>query len=352
MAKVAINGLGRIGRATLKIILDRSNLDLVAVNDLVPADNLAYLLRYDTVYGRYHRGVEPREDALVVDGRPIALFHEQDPAALPWGPLGVELAFECTGAFTNEEGLKKHLQAGARLAILSAPAKTETVATVVYGVNEPGQSERHISCASCTTNCIAPVVEVLDRRIGVELATMTTVHAYTSSQSLVDGPGKKFRRGRAGAANIVPTSTGAAVATTRTVPSLRDRFDGAALRVPVPTGSIADVVCLARRDTGVEEINRVFREEAASQRYRDVLGISEDNLVSSDIIGDSRASVVDLTMTQVVGKRLVKVMSWYDNEWGYSCQMVRQAQAMLGVSPGPDEAAKGFTAPPGRPGAG
>jgi glyceraldehyde 3-phosphate dehydrogenase len=332
VANIAINGLGRIGRAALKILLDTEGVEVVAVNDLIPPDNLAYLLRYDTVYGRYSRQVEPRDGGLEIDGRSIPVFAEKDPAALPWSNLEVDLVLECTGVFRQEQDLKKHVDAGARFVILSAPAKTETIATVVPGVSGASNSEPWIvSCASCTTNCIAPLVEVIERRIGVERAVMTTVHAYTSSQLMVDGPAKSFTRGRAGAANMVPTSTGAALATTKTLPELEGRFDGVAIRVPVAVGSIADVVFVAKRATTSEEVNTIFREEAASERYQGVLGVSEDALVSSDIIGDPRASVVDLHLTRVVDDTLIKVMSWYDNEWGFTHQMVRQAKEMLGV---------------------
>jgi glyceraldehyde 3-phosphate dehydrogenase len=332
MANIAINGLGRIGRAALKILLDTDGLEVVAVNDLIPTDNLAYLLRYDTVYGRYPKQVGPEVDAIVVDGRSIRVFAEKDPSELPWSDLSVDLVLECTGVFRQQQDLEKHIDAGARFVILSAPAKTETIGTVVPGVNGPGGAEpRIISCASCTTNCIAPLVEVMHRRIGVERAVMTTVHAYTSSQRMVDGPAKSFTRGRAGAANLVPTSTGAALATTKAVPELEDRFDGVAIRVPVAVGSIADVVAVAARPTAREEVVDIFREEASSDRYRGILGVSEEPLVSSDIIGDPRASVVDLQMTRVVDGTLVKIMSWYDNEWGFTNQMIRQAQEMLGI---------------------
>jgi glyceraldehyde 3-phosphate dehydrogenase len=331
MANVAINGLGRIGRAALKILSDIDGFDVVAVNDVVAADNLAYLLRYDTVYGRYHRQVEAEGEALLIDGRSIPVFGEKDPAALPWSDLEVDLVLECTGVFREEQDLKKHIGAGARFVILSAPAKTETIATAIPGVNEPESAEPWIvSCASCTTNCIAPLVEVMDRRIGVERAVMTTVHAYTSSQPTVDGPAKSFTRGRAGAANLVPTSTGAALATTKALPGLEGRFDGVAVRAPVPVGSVADVVFVTGHPTTPEEINDVFREEASSDRYRGVMGVSEEPLVSSDIVGDPRASVVDLPMTRVVDGSLAKVMSWYDNEWGFTHQMIREAQTMLG----------------------
>jgi glyceraldehyde 3-phosphate dehydrogenase len=332
VANIAINGLGRIGRAALKILLDTDGLEVVAVNDLISTDNLAYLLRYDTVYGPYPKNIDPSEEAIVIDGQSIRAFGETDPANLPWSELGVDLVLECTGALRRQEDLERHIDAGARFVILSAPAKTESIATVVPGVNGPKSAEPWIiSCASCTTNCIAPLVEVMHRRIGIERAIMTTVHAYTSSQRMVDGPAKSFTRGRAGAANLVPTSTGAAQATTKAVPELVGRFDGVAIRAPVAIGSIADVVFVAERPTTREEVVDIFREEGSSDRYRGVLGVSEDPLVSSDIIGDPRASVVDLQMTRVVDGTLVKVMSWYDNEWGFTHQMIRQAEQMLGI---------------------
>jgi glyceraldehyde 3-phosphate dehydrogenase len=332
MPKVAINGLGRIGRAALKILLGDDRLELVGVNDIADADNLAYLITYDTVYGRYDREVSAQDGALLVDGSRIPTFAERDPSNLPWGDLGVDLVLECTGVFTSEEGLKKHIQAGASYVILSAPAKSETVPTVVHGVNRPEGEPRIISCASCTTNCITPVIEVAHRGVGVERAVMTTVHAYTAGQQLVDGPSKSFRRGRAGAANLVPTSTGAARATTRAVPDLGGRFDGIAVRAPIPVGSIADIVFVASRPTTAEEVNDAYRQEAATERYQGILGVSEDPLVSADIIGDSRAAVVDLDLTRVVDGTLVKVMAWYDNEWGFTNQMVREARSIFGGS--------------------
>ena len=331
MGTVAINGLGRIGRAALKILLDADGLDLVAVNDIADADNLAYLIRYDTVYGRYHRDVTVAAGALVIDGRRIPVFAERDPANLKWDELGVDLVLECTGMFRTEDDLAKHVQAGASYVILSAPTSSETVPTVVHGVNDPQGNPRIISCASCTTNCIAPVIEVAHRRLGVERAVMTTVHAYTAGQQLVDGPSRNFRRGRAGAANLVPTSTGAARATTRAVPELAGRFDGIAVRAPIPVGSVADIVFDSSRPTTIEEVNEIFRQETETARYEGILGVSEDPLVSADIIGDARAAVIDLELTMVVDGTLVKVMAWYDNEWGFTHQMIREAQRTLRV---------------------
>ncbi|MGH9382757.1 MAG: type I glyceraldehyde-3-phosphate dehydrogenase [Vicinamibacterales bacterium] len=325
MARVAINGLGRIGRATLKIVMDTPGLDLVAANDLGAADNVAYLLKYDTVYGRYERTVEADDGTLTVGENRLTLLCEQNPARLPWKSLHVDIVFECTGAFTRREDLDAHIRAGARYVILSAPSHSDDVETIVHGVNAPQGGTAIISCASCTTNCITPVMEILGRRIGVKKAIMTTVHAYTASQAIVDAPHTHARRGRAGAANLVPTSTGAAAATTRALPEYRGRFDGVAVRAPVAVGSLADIVALAARPTTVDEVNRLFTEEAESERYRGVLGVTTDPVVSSDIVKDSRASVVDLGMTQVIDGDLVKVMSWYDNEWGYSSQIVREA---------------------------
>ena len=326
MAKVAINGLGRIGRATLKIVLDTPGLDLVAVNDLGTSDNVVYLLKYDTVYGRYEKTVEANDDGtLTVGEHRLTLRREENPARLPWKSLNVDIVFECTGAFTRREDLDAHIRAGARYVILSAPSKSDDVETIVHGVNTPTGDTAIISCASCTTNCITPVMEILGRRIGVKKAIMTTVHAYTASQAIVDSPHARARRGRAGAANLVPTSTGAAAATARALPEYRGRFDGVAGRSPVAGGSLADIVALVTKPTTVDEVNQVFTQEAGTERYRGILGVTTDPVVSSDIIKDSRASVVDLGMTQVVDGDLVKVMSWYDNEWGYSNQLVREA---------------------------
>lgn len=326
--RIAINGLGRIGRATLKIILDTPGLDIVAVNDLVPNDNLAYLLKYDTVYGRYNREVTHDDEHLIVDGKKYPVFHEKDPENLPWDELDVGLVIESTGVFTTREGMEKHLNAGAKRVILSAPSKSPEVMTMVHGVGEANLDERIISCASCTTNSITPIVEVLGRHIGVRKATLTTIHAYTSSQAIVDGPSKKWRRGRAAAENIVPTTTGAAIATTKALPEYEGKFDGVAVRVPVPVGSLSDLVFVTERETSVEEVNDIFRQEAGSERYEGIIGVSEDEIVSADIIMDPRATIVDLSMTQVVDGDLLKLMCWYDNEWGYSSQMVRHAQSI------------------------
>lgn len=324
MARIAINGLGRIGRAVLKIMIDSPELEVVAVNDLLPADNLAYLFKFDTVYGRYPKPVSAEGDQLIVADKRIKLLNSKDPSELPWKEMRVDAALECTGHFVNKEGLEKHLKAGAKYAVLSAPSKNEGMKYVVPGVNHMEKGDTLISMTSCTTNCITPVVEIMKRRVGVEKAIMSTVHAYTSSQSIVDGPNKKWRRGRAAAANLVPATTGAGKATSKVVTELEGLFDGVAIRAPIPVGSVADITFLTSRSTSIEEVNNIFKEESQTERYQGILGFSDEEIVSSDIIQDSRASIIDSTMTKVVGGNLVKVMSWYDNEWGYASQLVRE----------------------------
>jgi glyceraldehyde 3-phosphate dehydrogenase len=332
MPNVAINGFGRIGRAAFKILDGDPDLRVVAINDLAPLANLAYLLKYDTVYGRYGKRIEAATDALMVDGARYPFFSETDPAKLPWRQAGVDLVFECTGVFNKRHQLEPHLKAGAKHVLLSAPAKDEEIVTVVHGVNQPSVgAEEIVSCASCTTNCITPVIEILGRRIGLKKAVMTSVHGYTATQSVVDGPKKKIRSGRAAAVNLIPATTGAAVATTKALPQYRGKFDGVAVRVPVPNGSLADIVLLASRPTTVEEVNGVLREEADSPRYRGIVAVTDEPLVSSDIIREPYAAIADLGLTQVVDGDLVKVMCWYDNEWGYANQMVREAKRLLGV---------------------
>jgi glyceraldehyde 3-phosphate dehydrogenase len=332
-SKVAINGLGRIGRAALKLALEQPPLELVAVNEIGSLENMVYLLKYDTVYGRYERQVEAADGKLVIDGKPLVYLSERDPERLPWGELGVDLVLECTGRFTDREAADKHVRAGARWVVLSGPTSSPDVPTVIHGVNRPDGTTQIISCASCTTNNITPLVEILDRHFGVEKALLTTVHAYTATQALVDSPGgaKDLRRGRAAAQNFVPSSTGAASATAKALPAMQGRFDGVAVRGPVVVGSLSDVVFVLDRDTTPEEVNDVLRQEAATDRYQGVLGVTEEPLVSADIIKDPRASIVQLDLTRVVGGNLVKVMSWYDNEWGFTNQMVQIAAQQLGI---------------------
>ena len=324
MKRIAINGMGRIGRATFKILADREDAEIVAVNDLISGENLLYLLKFDSVYGRYEKNIELKDNQLVLGNKHIRILNEKDPGRLPWKELNIDTVFECTGIFTKQGDLEKHIYAGAKRVVLSAPSKSSETVTRVFGVSDDKPVPQIISCASCTTNCITPVAEIMNRRVGVKKAIMTTIHAYTATQALIDGPSKSFRRGRAAAVNLVPASTGAALATTKVLPELQHKFDGVAIRIPVPAGSIADINFVTSRNVTVEEINNIFREEAESERYRGILGITEEEIVSSDILEDTRASIVDLTMTQVVDGDLVKIMSWYDNEWGYANQMVRE----------------------------
>jgi len=323
--RIAINGMGRIGRAALKIILEHPELQLVAFNDLMPLDTLLYLLRYDTAYGRYEKRVEAVDDILKIDGNAYTYLQIKDPSELPWQEKDIDIVFECTGIFRARADMEKHLVAGAKRVFLSAPAKDDDIPTVVHGVNIPDKDAEIISCGSCTTNCITPIAEIIGRRLGVMKAIMSTVHAYTATQAMVDTSSRKLRRGRAGAANLVPTSTGAAIATTKVLPEYEGIFNGMAIRAPVPVGSVADIVFLTRVKTTREEINSILSEEADSDRYRNVLGVSDEPLVSSDIIQDPHAAVVNLDLTQVVADDLVKIVSWYDNEWGYASQMVREA---------------------------
>lgn len=323
--KIAINGMGRIGRAALKVILDTSKLELVAVNDIVSIENIAYLLKYDSVYGIYEREVSHDESNLIIDGKRIQYNSVRNPEELPWKENHIDVVIESTGFFTAREDAEKHIKAGAKTVIISAPTKSGDIPTVVHGVNSEDGNTNIFSCASCTTNNISPVVEIMGRRIGIKKAIMTTVHAYTASQSTVDGPSpNNFRMGRAGAANIVPTTTGAAIATTKVLPEYAGMFDGVALRVPIPVGSISDLTFVTERNVTVEEVNAIFKEEAESARYANILSTTIEPLVSSDIVKNPYASTVDLSMTRVVDGDLLKVMTWYDNEWGFTNQMIRQ----------------------------
>ncbi|WP_232829261.1 type I glyceraldehyde-3-phosphate dehydrogenase [Aureibaculum luteum] len=325
MKKIAINGMGRIGRAALKVILDTPTLELVAVNDIVSIDNIAYLIKYDSVYGIYEHEVTHDDINLYVNGKKIQFNSVRNPEELPWAANKIDVVIESTGFFTSSDDAKKHIKAGAKSVIISAPTKSEDIPTVVHGVNSADGKTNIFSCASCTTNNISPVVEVLGRRIGIKKAIMTTVHAYTASQGIVDAPSKKnFRMGRAGAANIVPTTTGAAIATTKALPELKGKFDGVALRVPIPVGSISDLTFVTERPVTIEEVNSIFEEEAKSERYKNILSTTTEPLVSSDIVKNPHASTVDLSMTRVVDGDLLKVMTWYDNEWGFTNQMIRQ----------------------------
>ncbi len=329
MKRIAINGFGRIGRASLKLIMDLPEMEVVAVNDLMTIENAAYLLKYDSVYGIYDKEVQVEGDRLVVGGKTIKYHSEKDPSLLPWKDSGVEIVIESTGFFTNKEDAEKHIQAGAKTVVISGPSKSKDTPTVVHGVNTKDGKTAVFSCASCTTNNVAPIIEIIDRRIGIRKAILNTIHAYTASQGIVDAPSKKaMRMGRAGAVNLVPSSTGAAIATTKAYPQLADKFDGVSVRTPVPVGSISDITFVAARVTTPEEVNQVLREESETDRYKSVLQVSNELLVSSDIVKSPFASVVDTAMTRVVDGDLVKVMAWYDNEWGFTNQMIRQIQEL------------------------
>lgn len=325
---VAINGFGRIGRAAFKIILNRfPNLNVVAINDLTDPETLAHLLMFDSCYGRYDQKIGATKDSLVVKGKKIPVLATKDPAALPWKALKVDIVLECTGRFTNKEDLGLHLKAGAKKVILSAPAKKGGIKTIVLGVNENkiSASDHLLSCASCTTNCLAPTTAVIKEKFGIKKALMTTIHSYTADQNLVDGPHKDLRRARAAALNIVPTTTGAAIAVTETLPSLKDKFDGLAVRVPTPVASLCDTVYVLNKKTTVEAVNAAF-VSAAKGKMKGIIEASNEELVSTDIVGNPHSSIVDLLTTKIVGGDLLKVVSWYDNEWGYSNRLVELAQ--------------------------
>jgi glyceraldehyde 3-phosphate dehydrogenase len=327
--KVAINGFGRIGRLAFRLMKDDPEFDIVALNDLTDAKTLAYLLKYDTAQGSYKTdSVEAKESSIVVDGDEIKIFAERDPENLPWKDYDVDVVLECTGFFRTKELAEKHIAAGAKKVIISAPAKGD-LKTIVFNVNNEvlDGSETVISGASCTTNCLAPVVKVLDDKFGLEKGIMTTIHAYTNDQATLDRPHKDLRRGRAAAANVIPTSTGAAAAVGKVLPHLNGKLDGMAIRVPVVTGSLVDLVCTLKTNTTAEEINAAMKEAA-----NETLGYNEDMIVSSDIIGLKNGSLFDATATKIVeedGKQLVKILTWYDNEMSYTAQLIRLAKYFI-----------------------
>lgn len=327
--KIAINGFGRIGRAAFRIALEKENLEIAAINDLGELKNLAYLLQHDSVYGRYEKKAKSDNDGIDVDGRKYLCLHEKDPEKLPWQKLGIDAVLECTGFFTEREGAQKHLAAGAKRVIISAPTKSADVPTYIMGVNHEAynpEKDLIISNASCTTNALAPMAKVLNDGFGIAKSLMTTVHSYTSTQSLVDGPqGKDFRRGRAAAMNIVPSTTGAALAATKTIPDLSGKFDGLALRVPTACVSLVDLVALLGKETTVQELNNIF-VQAASGPMQGILAVTDQPLASTDFIRDPCSVTIDLGMTRIVAGNLVKILGWYDNEWGYSARLVDLAE--------------------------
>ncbi len=329
--KIGINGFGRIGRQAFKIAILNPQVEVVGINDLTEPKVLAHLLKYDSNYGRFPHEISSDETNIIVDGKKYPVSAEKDPSLLPWGKLGAEVVIESTGRFTDSEKASAHIKAGAKKVVISAPAKDEGITpTIVLGVNQDQyKGENIISNASCTTNCIAPVLDVLHKKFGVEKAFMSTIHSYTAEQNLVDGPppgGKSgdLRRARAAAVNIIPTTTGAAISATQAIPSLKGKFDGVAFRVPTPVGSLSDFTLLLKKNVTKEEVNHAFIEAAKDRHYKGYLEVSEEPLVLSDIVGNPASSIVDLSLTQVVDGNFVKVIAWYDNEFGYSNRLVEE----------------------------
>lgn len=328
--KLGINGFGRIGRQAFKIALDKKDIEVVAINDLTSPAVLAHLLKHDSNYGNYSREVSSDETHLIVDGKKIVVLAEKDPTLLPWGKLGVDVVIESTGRFTDAEKAGAHITAGAKKVIISAPAKDEQTRTFVLSVNDQDYTgETIISNASCTTNCITPVAQILEDKFGIEKIMMTTVHSYTAEQNLVDGPppgghSTDMRRARAAAQNIVPTSTGATIAATQAIPELKGLFHGLSIRVPTPVGSLSDFVVLLKKKTTREEINQAFIDAAKTDRFKGILEASDLPLVSSDIVGNPHSAIVDLELTQVIDGDFAKIVAWYDNEFGYSNRLVEE----------------------------
>lgn len=325
MTRVAINGFGRIGRCFFRAAWGNSEVEIVAINDLGDAENLAYLLAHDSVYGRAPFSVSASGGMLVIEGKTIPLLHEKDPARLPWGTIGVDVVVESTGFFTDPEKALLHLTAGAKRVVISAPAKGDGAPTVLMGVNEAALKQCAISSnASCTTNAASPLIAILDEGLGIEHALLNTTHAYTATQAIVDAPAADdFRRGRAGAHNMAPSSTGAAIAVTKAYPNLVGKFDGVAVRVPVIAGSLVDITFVAKRATTAEEVNGLLEKAAATERWQGIFTTTREPLVSSDIVGEPYGSIADLSLTRVVGGTLVKVFAWYDNEMGYAHTLLR-----------------------------
>ena len=323
--KVAINGFGRIGRNAFKIAYERSDLEIVAINDLTDTKTLAHLLSHDSNYGAYHHKVTFDDDNIIVDDKPIRVYKQTDPALLPWGDLGVDVVVESTGFFVDPAKARAHIDpAGAKKVVISAPAKGEGATTIVLGVNEDKLADASdiISNASCTTNCITPVMDVLSQNFGIEKAMMTTVHSYTASQKLLDAPAKDLREARNAAENIVPTTTGASIAAGQALPALVGIFGGMSVRVPTPVVSLSDFVVITKRNVTKEEVNEAFKKASLEPYYQGILAVTDEELVSSDFIGNSHSSTVDLALTSVVAGNMLKVVAWYDNEWGYSNRLV------------------------------
>ncbi len=325
--RVAINGFGRIGRNAFKVAFERSDIEIVAINDLTDTKTLAHLLKHDSNYGTYHYNVDHDDKGIKVNKQHIAVLAEKDPAALPWKQHKIDVVIECTGFFVKPELAEAHIKAGAKKVVLSAPAKgdhADDAVTIVLGVNEDKLETAGdiISNASCTTNCITPVAAVIESNFGIEKAMMTTTHSYTASQRLQDAPAKDLREARAAAENIVPTTTGASIAAAKALPALEGIFGGMSVRVPTPVVSLCDFVIITKRSVSVEEVNQTFKDAAKEPFYQGILDVTEEELVSSDFIGNSHSAIVDLKLTAVIGGNMLKVVAWYDNEWGYSNRLV------------------------------
>ena len=329
MIKLAINGFGRIGRTAFKIAMQKPEVEIVAVNDLTDAATLAHLLTFDSNYGVYHQKVTAIGNALLIAGKKIVVLNEKEPSKLPWKDMGIDVVIESTGKFTDAEGAQQHITAGARKVIISAPGKGGNVPTYVLGVNDHSYKDEAVfSNASCTTNCIAPVASVIHQSFRITKAMMTTIHAYTADQNIQDGPHKDLRRARAAGYNIVPTTTGAALAVGETIPEIKGKFDGLAIRVPVPIGSISDCVFVVGRKTSVNEVNNALIQASQNPIYQNILTVTNTPIVSSDIVGNPYSAIVDLSLTKVIEGDMVKVVAWYDNEWGYSNRLVDQVIAL------------------------
>jgi len=330
MVKIAINGFGRIGRSTFRRIIDsQADLEVVAINDLTDPITLRHLLKYDSIYGTYKKGVKAGKDTLIVDGKTIKVLAEKDPANLPWKNLEVDVVLECTGVFRDLESAQKHLGAGAKKVIISAPAKGEEIPSFILGVNEEKydpKKDNIVDMGSCTTNCLAPVAKVLDDNFGILQGFMTTVHSYTNDQRILDLPHDDLRRARAAALNIIPTSTGAAKAIGKVMPKLEGKLDGIALRVPTATVSIVDLICQVKEKTNSEQVNKAFKKASQTEKLKGILGIEDAPLVSTDYIGNTYSAIVDAENTKVINGNLVKVLAWYDNEWGYGCRLAELAE--------------------------
>jgi len=337
MAKIAINGFGRIGRIFFRQAFEKAGIDIVAINDLGDIENLAYLLSYDSVYRKYDKEVRVSGNALIVDGKKITVLQEKDPANLPWKSLGVDVVIESTGFFEEFEKAKAHLTAGAKRVIISAPAKDmdgEGGKTILMGVNEKeAKGVALTSNGSCTTNAASPLIQILHEALGIKKAVLSTTHGYTATQNLVDGPtkGKDFRRGRAAAENIVPSTTGSAISVARAIPDLEGKFDGIALRVPIPAGSIADITFVSKKKTTVEEVNKILKDAAKDSRWKGVFTVTEEQVVSSDILGEPYGAIADLKFTKVIDGDLVKVLSWYDNEYGYVATLLKHVERVASM---------------------